>query len=173
MPKHVIRYTWEVITDVLRLGSKSRMTRRKANLERPRRHRMSRIAKNATTRNNRNILDLEQKVKAVDSRQITKESTDEAKDVNAAAATQESKADETEGSRAADASEASAAGDKIFEKRQAAAPEGTTASKEQKKKRRKEQSESKRRDNAPRKERGGKGREEYGRCVSSTGSSSC
>ena len=78
-------------------------------------------------------LDLEQRVKAVDSRKITKESTDEAKDVNAAATTQEAKADETEGSRAADASEASAAGDKILEKRQAAAPEGTAASEEQKK----------------------------------------
>ena len=78
-------------------------------------------------------LDLEQMVKEVDSRQITKESTSEAKDVNAAAATQEAKADETEGSRAAEASEASAAGEKILEKRQAAAPEGTAASEEQKK----------------------------------------
>ena len=61
-------------------------------------------------------LDLEQRVKAVDSRRITKESTSEAKDVNAAAATQEAKADETEGSRAEDASEASAAGTKSSKK---------------------------------------------------------
>ena len=92
-------------------------------------------------------LDLEQRVKAVVSRQITKESTSEVKDVNAAAVTQEAQADETEGSRAA--------GEKILEKRKAAAPEGTAASEEQKKRRR-EQRESERRDKAPRKEKEGK-----------------
>ena len=78
-------------------------------------------------------LDLEQRVKEVDSKQITKESTSEAKDANAAAAMQEAKADETEGRKAAEASEASAAGEKILEKSQAAAPEGTAASEEQEK----------------------------------------
>ena len=78
-------------------------------------------------------LDLEQRVKEVDSRQVTKESVSEAKDVNAAAAMQEVKADETEGRKAAEASEASAAGEKILEKSQAAAPEGTAASEEQEK----------------------------------------
>ena len=117
-------------------------------------------------------LDLEQRVKAVDSRQTTNESTSEVKDVTTAAISREAKADETEGSRAADASEASAAGEKILPKRQAAAPEGTVASEEQKKKAKRTKRIGAWRKGAKKRE-GGKGREDCDRCVSSTGSDSC
>ena len=74
-------------------------------------------------------LDLEQRVKEVASRQVTKESTSEAKDANAVAARQEEKAAEAERKTATEASEASAAEEKILGKSQAAAaPEGTAAS---------------------------------------------
>ena len=79
-------------------------------------------------------LDLEQKVKEVDSRKVTKEPTSEAKDANAAKARQEEKAVEAERGKSAEASEASAAEEKIIEKRQAAAPDGTAATDTQQKK---------------------------------------
>ena len=73
-------------------------------------------------------LDLEQRVKEVDSRQVTKKPTSEAKDANAAAAKQEEKAAEAERRKVAEASEASAAEEKSSKKSQAAAPDGTAAS---------------------------------------------
>ena len=93
-------------------------------------------------------LDLEQRVKEADSRQVTKESTSEAKETNAEAAKQEEKAVEAEGRTATEASEASAAEEKILAKSQAAAPEVTGASEEQEKA--KKQRESECGDNAPR-----------------------
>ena len=170
MPKHVIRFTCEVITDVLRPGSKSRMTRKKVNLERPKAPPSEQNSEKCDDEKQQKYLDLEQRVKAVDSRQTTNESTSEAKDVNAAAATQEAKADETEGSRAADASEASAAGEKILEKRQAAAPEGTAALEKQKKKAKKTKRTGAQ---SAEKRKGGRGREDYDRCISSSSSDSC
>ena len=121
----------------------------------PRKNKAPPTEQNSDDEKQQKYLDLEQRVKAVDSRQITKESTSEVKDVNTAAVSREAKADDTEGSRAADASEASAAGEIILGKRQAAAPEGTAATGEQKKRRR-EQRESERRDKVPRKEKEGK-----------------
>ena len=74
-------------------------------------------------------LDLEQRVKEAEPRQVTKESISEAKDANAAAARQEEKAVETERRKTANSSAAAAAA-AVHEdsmRRHTAAPEGTAA----------------------------------------------
>ena len=116
MRKHVIQFTWEAITDVLRQRFEIPNEKDKSKPRKTKAPPTEQNSEKCDDEKQQKYSDLEQKVKAVDSRQITKESTNEAKDVNEAAAMKEARANTSEGSRAAEASEASEAEEKSSKK---------------------------------------------------------